>query len=161
MSIRKTIPTPERFKGRSYFEYIAEDFAIQGPDMSIVEDSESDVGVALMTEADKNANYKLPFQFGVYDMRTSKAVLAEKLPNLPENRGYNWYKVGETVTPEDAYIYVTGAWTTQIFISHNELIGKKIEVWISVKHVGPLFYPEQTGNSRIYVDRAIILIKNG
>ena len=158
MTSRKILPTLERFKGRSYLEYIAEDFAIQGPDVSIVEDSESDVGMALMTDADKNANYKLPFQFGLYDMLTSKTVLANSLPKLPEDRGYNWYKVGETVTPADAYIYVTGSWTTQIFISRNELIGKKVEIWISVKHVGPLFYPEQTGSSRIYVDRVIILV---
>ena len=154
----KAYPTPERFKGRSYLEFTVEFFLIQGPDMSIVNDSQSDVGRALMTKADKNPNYKLPFQFGLYDKGNSKTLLAERLPNLPENRRYNWYRVGEAVVPKEAYIYVTGAWTTQVYLSHPELIGKKVEIWISVKHVGPLFYPEQTGNNRIYVDRAIILV---
>ena len=158
MPSRRKTPTPERFKGRSYLEYTAEAFAIKGNHMSIVEDSESDVGVALMTEADKDASYKLSFQFGLHDVLASKTLLSKSLPKLPESRGYNWYKVGEAVISADSYIYVTRAWTTQIYISHSELIGKKVEIWLSVKHVGPFFHPDQTGDSRIYIDRAIILL---
>ncbi|MBQ7651281.1 MAG: DUF4838 domain-containing protein [Victivallales bacterium] len=154
---------PEQFKDRSYFEYSAFDFTPQGENMTLVEDPDSAVGRALMTQTDvkgdrRSGNYRLPFQFGYHDRGNSKTLLSNKLDKLPEKRGYNWYKVGTTTIPQDGYIYVTGAWTTQIFTSLDELIGKKAEIWISVKHEGPMYYSEQKAPSRVFVDRAILLI---
>jgi len=160
---RRNVQPPEQFKDRSYYEYGAFDFTPQGANMSIVEDPDSAVGRALMTMTDvkgdrRSKNYRLPFQFGYYDRSHSKTLISQKLDKLPEKRGYNWYKVGSVTIPEDGYIYVTGAWTTQIFTSLHEMIGKKAEIWISVKHEGPMFYSDQKGGSRIYVDRALLLI---
>jgi hypothetical protein len=160
---RDKIAPPEQFKDRSYYEYGAFDFTREGENMSLVEDPESAVGWALMTVTDvkgdrRSNNYRLPFQFGYYDRITPKTLAANKVDKLPEKRGYNWYKVGKVTIPEDGYIYVTGAWTTQIFTSLKELFGKEAEIWISVKHEGPMYYPDQKGPSRIYVDRAVLLI---
>ncbi len=161
--VRGEVQPPEQFKDRSYYEYGAFDFTPQGENMSIVNDPESTATFALMTVTDvkgdrRSRNYRLPFQFGYHDRRHSKTLLSSKVDKLPEKRGYNWYKVGKVTIPEDGYIYVTGAWTTQIFTSLKELFGKEAEIWISVKHEGPMYYPDQKGPSRIYVDRAVLLI---
>ena len=151
-------PPPEHLQGRSYYEYTAFDFAIKGPGMAVVHDPESVTGLALMSEADLDKNYRLPFVFGFHDKGGGRTLLTERVEHLPEQPGYHWYKVGKTVIPAEGYIFVTGAWTTQIFPQVPALVGQQVEIWISVKHSGPLFRSDQNSPSRIYVDRAIIVL---
>lgn len=155
----KVAPIPEQFKNEQCYDWYPTKFTPQGKNTYLCDDPESACGKAMRMNADKDNNYRLPFACGFHDRKIVKNLCSSSYKTLPEGKGYHWYKVGTFKNPTNGYIYVTRSWTTQINTGVSHLIGKDLEAWVHVKHTGPLFYPDETGDSYIYVDRCILVVK--
>ena len=156
------LPPPEQFKDRSYYDFPAVCFATGHDSNSVtkVVDKESIVGRAFRIDVKVSDYYNLPFSIGVYDTtRTDSFSIFEEFNGIPENTGYNWFKINKLVKiPKHSYLYVTRACTVQFLLTgYKELAEREFEVWVSAKHVGPQFHKGQEGPEYIYVDRMLLV----
>ena len=156
-------PAPEQFKDRNYYDFPAVCFA-SGHDLRLVKkevDKDSPFGSAYRVDVSGSEFYNMPFKIGVYDIgNPGAASISTTFETIPENTGYNWFKIDKLVKiPEKSYLYATRAWTVQFpFTGYKELAGREFEVWLSVKHVGEQFHPSQKGMKEyIYIDRALLV----
>ena len=125
----------------------------------ITNDCESANGVAVkMPVTDKVLKHaKLPFHFGLYDTRNKKTVKAVNFAK-PHGKGYSWYSLGEVeLPPTGFYIYVTRGWELKIMAANPDLGRGTFEPRLHVRFTGPVFNPGESGESAIWIDRAIFV----
>ena len=152
----KSLPVPEQFKDRVYYDFGATLLRSCGGNERLVKDFESPVGFAMRTDADKSHYFQLPFSGGVYDQNTKKGLSSGGFQKV-EKDGYNWYRICRVKPTGTSYLWLTRAWTTQLNVGDwQELVGKDLEVWASIKFTGPMFRPGTTGASHIWIDRLIL-----
>ncbi len=150
------LPTPDFMKDRNYYEFYTPSLESHGAKVEVVDDPESSFGRAMRTTVAESHYYNMPFAIGFCDKGAEKNVMTTTYKEIPKGAGYHWFKMGTVDIPENSYVYLTRAWTTKLTTGLPQLIGKRFEVWASVKHVGPQFHPEQKGTEYIFVDRIIL-----
>ena len=150
------LPTPDFMKDRNYYEFYTPSLESHGAKVEVVDDPESSFGRAMRTTVAESHYYNMPFVIGFCDKGAEKNVMTTTYKEIPKGAGYHWFKMGTVAIPENSYVYLTRAWTTKLTTGLPQLIGKRFEVWASVKHVGPQFHPEQKGPEYIFVDRIIL-----
>ncbi len=156
-STRGMLPPPDEFKDRNYYDFYADGFINQSKLNKLVEDPSSPVGKAFEFQSDTSYHYKLPFSCGYYD-EINKITLTRGTYDKPIKKGYAWYSCGKVRIPKKGYIFVTRAWTIwQRTGSISCLLGNEYEVFVSAKFTGPLYWPDEKGESHIYVDRIILV----
>ena len=156
---RETFPVPEQFRDRGYYDFPAQFLSSHGKNVTRVDDSESPVGRAMRTMADKSHYYKLPFSGGVYDTRTKKSLGGGSFAKVAGD-GYHWYRLGKVKFSDNCYLWLTRAWTTQLRADNfSDLSGKELELWVSVKFTGPMFRPGTSGDSFIWIDRVLLEVE--
>ena len=151
-------PVPERFSGRSFYDFNAGSFENHSPQaVSFVPDPDSPCGYAFRTDVKASHYYELPFVIGFYDQGARKGITAESFAQPLGEPGYSWYELGPVTIPRDGYVYTSRAWTTKLQTGVDELVGKTYEIWVSAKLSGPHFYPGSAGPDHIWIDRIILL----
>ena len=156
------LPPPEQFKDRNFYDFVAASYGSIHDVSSIWADVDdvSPTGRALRILVPNSHYYSMPFAIGFYDEGAEKTYEEKLFDKIPDNTGFNWFKLDKLVKiPEDGYVFVTRAWTIQISLkSYKELVGKEFEVWVSAKHLGEQFHPSQKGApERIMVDRMLLV----
>ena len=156
---RNAAPVPKELEGRAFIDFYPMHFDNQSGwhGNRIVSDSESLVGEAMRVDVQSSKKYDGPFEIGVYDLKNSKNLGMKVFKTLPEGEGYHWYKLPAIRMPFDGYVYVTPAWTIQLPMLTTEISGKPFEVWVSAKHVGPRYHPDQQLPNYIYIDRIVFV----
>ena len=152
----KMLPPPDFMKDRNYYDFYTPSFESHAPSVMPVDDPESQTGRAMRTTVAELHYYNMPFAIGFCDKGAEKNVMTTRFEKIPDGAGYHWFKMGTVTIPPNSYVYLTRAWTTKLTTGIPQLIGKRFEVWASVKHVGPQFHPEQNGPEYIFVDRIIL-----
>ena len=150
------LPPPDFMKDRNYYEFYTSSLESHGARVERVDDPESPTGRAMRTTVAESHYYNMPFAIGFCDKGAEKNVMTTTYREIPEGAGYHWFKMGTVTIPQNSYVYLTRAWTTKLTTGLPQLIGKRFEIWASVKHVGPQFHPEQKGPEYIFVDRIIL-----
>ena len=155
--IQKMPPPPDFMKDRNYYEFYTPSLeSHHRPSVMPVDDPESPTGRAMRTTVSVLHYSNMPFVIGFCDKGAEKNVMTTTFDKIPEGAGYHWYKMGTVTIPPNSYVYLTRAWTTKLTTGLPQLIGKRFEIWASVKHVGPQFHPDQKGPEYIFVDRIIL-----
>ncbi len=155
----KKFSPPAKFAGMEHFDFTADTWRLEGPErMSFVEDSESEVGIAVRVDADKSELYQMPMLFGVYDLEKAKVTASIILNELPEQRGYNWFCIGISPVQSFGHIYCTRSWEVQGWFTALDDQKFNAEAWVSAKFAGPLFYKDSPpGPSSIFIDRMVLV----
>ena len=156
-----SLPVPERFRECRFYDFPAPFLTSHGdPGQEVlVDDSESPVGQAMRTEADRSHYFKLPFAGGVYDEKAERGLGSGECAKV-QGDGYHWYRICKAKFTPTCYLWLTRAWTTQLRAgNYRELSGKELEVWASVKFTGPMFQSGcYAGRSYIWIDRLILVL---
>ncbi len=152
----KMLPPPDFLKDRNYYDFYTPSLESHGAKVERVDDPESPSGRAMRTTVAHSHYYNMPFAIGFCDKGAEKNVMTTTYREIPKGAGYHWFKMGTVTIPENSYVYLTRAWTTKLTTGLPPLLGKRFEIWASVKHVGPQFHPEQKGPEYIFVDRIIL-----
>ncbi len=158
LSTFKPLAVPKGLENRAFYDIYAPQLqSLNSDNVMLVEDAESPVGKAMRTSADYSDYCSLPFEIGLYDTKNKKTV-AKKFPK-PLGKGYNWYCLDtNAVFPKNGYMYMTRSWTTQWNTAPIEIRDKPFEIRVSVKFVGPKYFPEEKGSSFIYIDRVLFIV---
>ena len=156
------LPPPEQFKDRNYYDFVAASHGQIHDETSMwfAEEKDSPTGRAVRFLVSNSHYYDMPFAIGFYDEGNAKTIEEKLFDKIPDNTGYNWFRLDKPVKiPVNGYVFVTRRWTLQIPLNgFKELIGKEFEVWVSAKHVGEQFHPSQKGQpERISVDRMLLV----
>ncbi len=156
-SASKMLPPPKEFKDRNYYDFYPETFHNYSEVNKLVDEPSSPVGKALEVQSDTSEHYKLPFELGYYD-EGNKKTLSNITYAKPLKKGYAWYSGGKVKIPEMGYVFVTRAWTvSQRTWSIGSLTGNEYEIFVSAKFTGPLYWPDEKGESHIYIDRILLV----
>ena len=151
-------PVPERFSGRSFYDFNAGSFENHSPKaVSFVPDPDSPCGYAFRTDVKASHYYALPFAVGFYDQGAKKGLGVKSFAKPAGGPGYGWYELGAVTIPKDGYVYTSRAWTTKLQTGVAELVGNTYEIWVSAKLSGPHFHAGTAGPDYIWIDRIILL----
>ena len=154
---RGMLPPPEEFKDRNFFDFYPNGFVNFSKVNKLIDEPSSPVGKAIQVQSDTSKHYALPFTVGYYDDGNRK-TLTSKTYSKPLKKGYAWYGAGKARIPENGYVYVTRSWNiSQRTGSIGRLIGNEYEIYVSAKFTGPLYWPDEQGESHIYIDRIILV----
>ncbi|MBO4344928.1 MAG: DUF4838 domain-containing protein, partial [Victivallales bacterium] len=152
------VPVPKELEGRSFFDCYPMHFSNEsGETIAAVEDKESPVGEALRINVARSHYYNMPFAMGIYDQGNKQTLSRVSFDKIPDGAGYHWFKIPPTMMPEDGYVFVNRSWTIQLPFVDPYISGKKFEVWVSAKHVGPQFHAGQQKPEYIFVDRIVFV----
>ena len=168
----------ERFKNQEIIvEFYPTTFRLADSERTrVVKDAEALDNCAVKLRTKGRSYYKLPMEFGLYDLKNSILVSSTQLQkeDIPQDGKYHWYKIYSGMVNRYSYVYVNRAWTIQGRLNRNELtlppipirsdfIGAEpldASIFVRMKLTGPEFITESPDKENfIWVDR-IVLVKN-
>ena len=153
----KILPPPEEFKNRNFYDFYPNDFHNYSQVNKLVVEPTSPVGKALEVQSDTSDHYKLPFGLGYYD-EGNKKILSDIKYDKPLKKGYAWYNGGKVRIPQKGYVFITRSWNvSQRTWAIHSLTGNEYEIFVSAKFTGPLYWPDEKGESHIYIDRILLV----
>ena len=171
-------PIPSELSGvarEHLLDYTTEDFRIANDAHKIVNDSDSIVGTAFLVDTSgysiinaTQRNMMSQIKIAAYDPDGPSAnnsdlvsIYTLQSKNLTLNSGYKLYSFSWTVkelgNDSSSYIYLFDDWGLQIpsmKTDLNNLAGKTVNIFLSIKAVGSLSYSYFKG--QYYIDRVII-----
>ena len=162
------LPIPEKFQevaAENYIMYGPRDTRIAGNMVKVTPDEQAQSGVATrleINEADLE-KYKLPLQWGVYDVASKKTLLGGNINAADiSGPGYHWYKVGTGAITETSYLYFLRDWHIQFDMNglNADSPTQQFEIWANIKFEGPDF-PHGKANEKnaISIERVVLLKK--
>ena len=158
--LRGMLPPPDEFKDRNYYDFYPEGFVNYSQFNKLIDEPSSPVGKAIEVQSDASDHYKLPFGLGYYD-EGNKKTLSYKTYAKPLKKGYAWYSGGKVKIPEKGFVFVTRGWNvSQHTSSIGSLTGNEYEIFVSAKFTGPLYWPDEKGESHITIDRILLVEPN-
>ena len=156
-ALKKTLPVPEKFRGRRGFDFNAnyfEDHSHGRHKLVKVTDNES--GLAVKIDCSDPKYYRLPWEMGFYNTAAAKGFNWIKI-GKPAGKGYHWYPLGHAENLRDSFLLLNAAWTTQFHFLWDEVLNRPFEVWVSLKFEGKDFFPEDKRESAVYLERVVFL----
>ena len=153
------IALPEQFRGKRVVDLLWPDFAVRAR----VDDPEATGGVAIRLGPDpKRADFHdRPLAMGVYDSAERKfgPALTIKKEDLPQDGKYHLYKIGSWPVTEKSYVWFHWSWLLQAYLTkayHAPQV-KTMDIYASVKAIGPAYVNGSTAENGVYVDRVILV----
>ncbi len=153
------IPLPAQFQGKQVVDVLWPDF----PSAERVEDPQATAGMAVKLGARPNdaAFHVLPLTLGVYDGLGKKAGpgLALKQADIPTDGKYHFHRLGTWPIGEKTYVWVHWTWLLQIHLTkaYQAPLARKMDIWVSLKALGPAYVKGATDENGVYVDRIILV----
>lgn len=156
------IPVPEQFRGRQVADLLWPDFTIG---QLRVGDPEATAGIAVRLgprPADPDFHV-LPLTMGVHDQISGQAGPRVSLQqtDLAQDGKYHFYRLGTwPIGAQKTYVWVHWTWLIQIYLTkaYQPPLVETMDIYVSLKAVGPAYVKGSTDENSIYVDR-IILVK--
>lgn len=161
------LPTPEKFvtlTPESYVMYGSNDTRNAGGVPKVVTDEQAQSGIATRLEiADADLEtYKLPLQWGIYDVASKKTLQGGNL-NAADvaGHGYHWYKLGTGAISETSYLYFLRNWFIQIDMHglNPDRANQPFEIWANLKFEGPAFPHGKEGEKNAISLERVVLVK--
>ncbi len=146
----------EKFDGKPVLYVRPEEYSLHGNAVELVEDVESLSGSAVKVDSKASHYYSLPYEMGCYDLVGGRNIASRRLNDVFDRTGYSWYSMGHVTIKENCELYFSRAWTTKLQISFPETIGKTFEVWASLKFAGPMYHPNQNGDSNVFLGLVVL-----
>ena len=154
------IALPEQFQGKNVIDLLWPDF----PEGDIqVEDPDAAAGVAVRLGGPPNQPdfHERPLRMGLYD-RADKIFgphLDIEKEDIPQDGQYHFYRLGTFPIGETTIAWFHWTWLIQISLgrAYQPPLVSTMDVYASVKLVGPDYVQGSTDESAIYVDRIILV----
>lgn len=161
------LPTPEKFRDSDLDQiviYSPHDTRNAGGLAKVVPDAQSpgDITTRLEIPDADLETYKMPLQWGIYDVASKKTLQGGNL-NAADvtSPGYHWYKLGTGAISETSYLYFLRNWFIQIDMHglNPDRANQPFEIWANLKFEGPAFPHGKEGEKNAISLERVVLVK--
>ncbi|MEI6421652.1 MAG: DUF4838 domain-containing protein, partial [Lentisphaerota bacterium] len=151
-------PVPEQFKGKEIVDFSWPDLREgKTPDPEAAGGMSWRLGPEVAN--DGVSVHDRPFTIGIYDTIRKKTgpEITIKKEDIPQDGKYHWYKVGNYEISDRTYLW-TGYWMIQIYLDKAyQTPMKAMDIYASVKVVGPAYVKDSKDQNALSVDRVILV----